>query len=162
MPCFTQALTRQPVGAAGIGLGGAHVAGAQRPLQLDERLARRVLVRAAPCGERALRCVVCAESLMRRGSRATMGRPERLAASPQDLAPATPAAAAPSAAGRLFAQAHRRHRELHRDGIRLDEVDLHQRQQLVVQRARGGEVAALGRFDHLRPSRRALRSTPPR
>ena len=36
MPCFTHTFTRQPVGAAGVGLGRAHLAGRERRAQLGE------------------------------------------------------------------------------------------------------------------------------
>ena len=44
MPCFTQVLTRQPIGLDGVGFGGAHRAGRQRLAQPRERGARRVAV----------------------------------------------------------------------------------------------------------------------
>ena len=44
----------------------------------------------------------------------------------------TRAAATPSAAGRFLAQSERGHGELHGYWVRFDEIDLHEREQLVV------------------------------
>ena len=50
MPCLTQVLTCQPVDCRCVGLGGAHVAGAQALLQLTEGFARFAPVGARPRG----------------------------------------------------------------------------------------------------------------
>ena len=50
----------------------------------------------------------------------------------------------------LFEQPHRRHRRLHGDRVRLDEVHLQERQQPQVKLPRAGEIALLRELDDLR------------
>ena len=158
MPCFTQALTRQPVGDDGIGLRRAHLAGRQLVAQAQERLARLLPRRAA--------------SLLEESGDARVDEIRSSDVAGSCSARLTTRAAAPSifsccrtridllARGgarrhqrqtiALLEQPHRRHRRLYGNRIRFDEVDLHERQQPRVQPARAGVVAALRHLDDLR------------
>ena len=166
MPCFTQTLTRQPVGDAR----------RARPRARVRRTARRAAERTPraprPSGAAAAlleesgdpvarwscegQAELARQSAFRTAS--TVRRaPRRRAAS----AAAARARSAPSCAAArrherqavaLLDQPHRRHRRLARDRIGLDEVHLNERQQPVVQLARAGEVASLAQLDDLRHS----------
>ena len=113
MPFFTQPLTRQPVLAAGVGLGGADRAGVQGALELVEEaevlfgVLRRLVV------EELLRFVAEAFEQVR-GLRApgeswlrSLGCGAHMRQPPDRLE-----------------QAHHRHRGFHRNRIRFDEVAL--------------------------------------
>ena len=152
MPCFTQALTRQPVGLRRIGLGGAHVAGATA-----RRAAART--RRAPPSRSAV-APGANSSSMSVSSRVRCDAPSAstLQQSPRlDRAPAE-SSSATRGRGRhhrqpvhLLEQAHRRHRRLHRNRVRLDEVDVHQRQERACASARAAAKSPRSaRFDHLR------------
>src|SRR5256886_721107 len=56
----------------------------------------------------------------------------------------------------LLEQPHCGHRGFHRDGIGLDEIDLHQRDDPVVDGSRRGEIVSLRGLHHLRHLRRNL------
>ena len=151
MPCFTQVLTRQPVGLDAIGLGGAHRAGRQRLAQLRERRARRARGRRdAPGGDELGRCLRLEQSrrVAHRAHRLTRFEQVELLQHADDLLAATrPAAATIGSRYDFLEQAHRRHRRLDRDRVRFDEVDLHQRQDPRV---------------NARARRRSRRARPPR
>ena len=141
MPCLTQALTRHPVGEDGSGSAARTAPGLESQPQFVEGRARRRLVGAGTRGDE--RFDGDPEACMRDFE-------AELFQEADDLLLRRLARRHHRQAIDLFAQAHRRHRELHRAGIRLDEVAEHQRHQLVVQLAGRLVVAALGRFHQLR------------
>ena len=135
MPFFTQAFTRQPVVADGVRLGGADLARVQRSLEM-----RRT---GAKCSSVYVGRLVVEQafdlSLQRaRSSAAVRRRRARFRSSPDSSALGRHQRQAPD----RLEQAHQRHRGLHRNRVRFDEVDVHQRQVLALDRARGGEIAA--------------------
>ena len=122
MPFFTQAFTRQPVAMAASGSAARMRPVVQRGLELVEQVGS------------ARRCTSAGLSSKRRSISACNGHSPRAARrlpAPSRSSPDWPALGGHhrQAADRLE-QPHQRHRGLHRNRIRLDEVDVHQRQEL--------------------------------
>ena len=153
MPCFTQTLTRQPVGDDGIGLGGAHAPGRQLRAQPRERLAGRVLRRGGALLEERGDLLLARS---RHDARAAAPSRRSCCSTRHHLLARRRARRHQRQPIALLDEPHRRHRRLARDRIGLDEVDLDERQQPVVQLARAGEVALLAQLDDLRHLRRRL------
>ena len=134
MPFLTQPLTRQPSGA---GLRRAHLA--RSPARRSSSSKTRARLVAQRLGGQR---VVAPRSARGRSSRTltTAARARRSAA--RRASRVASRGRAHGQAEALLAQAHQGQRRLHRDGVRLHEVQVHEAQQPVVDAARLREVAA--------------------